>query len=159
MIELFETLKKIEAVMMKASTPKLHEFGFSKPELFILMHIHNKKSAHMTKLAKALDIPASSVTNMVDRLEKKNLVVRKNDSNDRRGVMVCGTPELEDTVARIFRICNETFAELLKPVPEDFLKQTVAALDRLYGYLSAENNEKSGGTPKNQCCGGREQQV
>jgi DNA-binding MarR family transcriptional regulator len=146
MIEFFECLKKIEMTMMKAFGPRLRELGFSRTEMFILAQMHFKKSARMTELAKLADIPASSFTSIIDRLEKRGIVVREKDLSDRRSVIVRGTPELNKTMEHIFSIGNDVFSEVLKPVPESLVERVADDLEELYSYIEKENN---GGDPAN----------
>lgn len=141
MIEFFESLRKIETIMMRAIGPKLHELGFSKADIFILARVHFKKEARMSELARMVGIPASSVTGIVDRLEKRNLVIRENDLVDRRSIIIRGTPELSKVAEHIFSIGNDVFAELLKPAPEELVTRISEDLDKLYGYISQENND------------------
>ena len=143
MIEFFESLRKIETIMMRAIGPKLHEVGFSKPEIFILARLYFKKEARMSELARMVGMPASSVTSIIDRLEKRNIVIRENDTNDRRSIIIRGTPELRKNVEHIFSIGNDVFAEVLKPAPESLVNRLTDDLNELYGYISNENNDGS----------------
>jgi DNA-binding MarR family transcriptional regulator len=118
MIEFYESLRKIEMIMMKAISPRLHELGLSKTEIFILTRLYFKKEARMTEFARIIGIPASSFTNIIDRLVKRDLVVRENDANDRRSIIIRGTPALTEHVEHIFRIGNEVFAEVLSRCPK-----------------------------------------
>ncbi len=141
MIEFFESLRKIEIIMMRAIGPKLQELGFSKAEIFILVRLHFKKEARMSELARMVGIPASSVTGIVDRLEKRNLVIRENDLVDRRSIIIRGTPELQKIVEHIFSIGNDVFAEVLRPAPESLVRRISEDLTELYGYISMENDD------------------
>lgn len=44
-------------------------------------------------LANELDLENSSMTGLLDRLEKKGLILRKPNPNDRRGILIFLTPE------------------------------------------------------------------
>ncbi len=143
MIEFFESLRKIETILMRAMGPKLHELGFSKPEILILARLYFKKEARMSDIARMVGMPASSVTGIIDRLEKRNLVIRENDLNDRRSVIIRGTPELRKNVEHIFSIGNDVFSEVLKPAPESLIERLTDDLNELYGYISHEDNDGS----------------
>jgi DNA-binding MarR family transcriptional regulator len=138
MIEFYECLRKIEMALMKSFGPKMHELGFSKTEIFILTRLYFKKDARMTELARAIGIPASSFTSIIDRLEKKGLVFRENDAADRRSIILRGTPELKKTVGHIFNMGNEMFSEVLKTVPESLIKRSTDDLNELYNYIPEE---------------------
>jgi len=52
-------------------------------------------------------LATASVTSLIDRLEKKRLVRRARDRRDRRRVVVCLTPKMEETIAPLFASLSE----------------------------------------------------
>ncbi len=141
MIEFYECLRRIEIIMMRAMSPKLQDFGFSKTEIFILTRLYFKKEARMTELARTLGIPSSSFTSIIDRLVKRKMVVRENDPNDRRSVIIRGTQELQKKVKEIFGIANEVFSEVLEPVPESLMERVTADLNELLAHISTDSGD------------------
>lgn len=59
-------------------------FKLNKLEFSILMLIQANENLTPKRLANALNIPASNLTILLDRLEKKSLVVRARSEEDRR---------------------------------------------------------------------------
>ncbi|MEM7778315.1 MAG: MarR family transcriptional regulator [Pseudomonadota bacterium] len=54
-------------------------------------------------IAKELGLTSGSVTSLLDRLERANLIRRNRDPEDRRGVVVLPTEHLFDTVGPLYR--------------------------------------------------------
>ena len=54
-------------------------------------------------IAKSLGLTTGSVTSLLDRMEKINLVERQRDPNDRRGIIVHPTKHLFSTLGPLYR--------------------------------------------------------
>jgi len=139
MLDFFECMRKIQSLIMKTIGPKLRDAGFSKTEIFILMHVHHKKTNRTTDLAKMADVPASTFTGMVDRLVEKGLLIRVNDLADRRSVLLLATPLLHETMEHLMKSLNAELEKLLEPVPKEILDRVVLDLNEIYGILKKED--------------------
>ncbi len=85
----------------------------------------------MGRLAESLGISVASATGVVDRMEERNLVVRRHDVGDRRLVIVQaaeGTDELFRTMEQVRR---EHLSRLVEQLSEDELSGFLAGLRAL----------------------------
>jgi MarR family 2-MHQ and catechol resistance regulon transcriptional repressor len=57
-------------------------------ELRLLRCLQRKGALRLSQLAEELGLPTSTLTYMVGRLEKKNLLIKENDSQDKRAVQI-----------------------------------------------------------------------
>lgn len=69
----------------------------------------------------------SSLTRMIDDLEKKGMVFRKNDPEDRRKVLV----SLTDKGLECYNYFNEIVDELLKIVDEEDINELLQSLETM----------------------------
>lgn len=100
---LFSYVEKIKVLI----SPKTWEniiLDCSKNELFILFFLYRKKEANMSQLAEYIEVPLNTVTGIVDRMEKRKLLLRQRSPEDKRVVTVCMTTE---GVAHISDITKE----------------------------------------------------
>ncbi len=67
---------------------KLFDIGISVSEMDVLHYLFFKTKPRMSKMGKDLYIDLSTLTRIVDKLVKKNLVIREPDLEDRRVVRV-----------------------------------------------------------------------
>lgn len=98
-----------------------HECGVSVVQLSAANLLEVDGPMSMGKLAESLGISVASATGVVDRMEERNLVIRRNDAGDRRLVIVHaaeGTQELFRTMEQIRR---EHLSRLLQQLTEDEL--------------------------------------
>ncbi|MEV0232882.1 MarR family transcriptional regulator [Nonomuraea sp. NPDC050786] len=94
----------------------------------------------MTELTRALHLEKSSLTGLVDRAEKRGLVVRTRDSRDRRACRI----ELSQDGARIAVLAHEGVTRRLDALTEELPEQHRALLTSAIGDLLAEHTSRTG---------------
>ncbi len=91
---------------------------FSKNDLFALIYVYRKKTVTMSEIAMYLNLPLNTITGIISRLEKKQLLERKRDELDKRIVTVTmsntGTIWIEKELKNMFRIANLLVSDLDK---------------------------------------------
>jgi len=70
-----------------------------------------------TALAAALGLTTGSVTALIDRLERRQLVERARHPDDRRGIMVSATPKVFATLGGIYKRCAERLSRMVEGYP------------------------------------------
>jgi DNA-binding MarR family transcriptional regulator len=76
-----------------------HRGAISLVHLDVLMVLEDAGPVSMGRLAELLDVSVASATGIVSRMEKRGLVVRRHDEDDRRVVVV----ERSDAAEQMFR--------------------------------------------------------
>jgi DNA-binding MarR family transcriptional regulator len=71
---------------------RLAEYDLTVPKALLLLEIAPDTGKNPKALIKELAIENSSMTGLLDRLEKQGLVERRPDPHDRRGVLIFLTP-------------------------------------------------------------------
>lgn len=69
---------------------------YSKNELLAITFIYRKENVNMSEIAEYINAPLNTVTGVINRLEKKRIVERKRDANDKRVVNICLSDEGKD---------------------------------------------------------------
>jgi DNA-binding MarR family transcriptional regulator len=72
---------------------RLAEYDLTVPKALLLLEVSPESGKNPKSLAKSLDLENSSITGLLDRLEKQGLVKRWPNPEDRRGVLIFLTPE------------------------------------------------------------------
>lgn len=102
-------------------------------QMFVVKILHHHGALRITELSKKLSLSNSTVSGVVDRLEKKGIVVRTRSDEDRRVVMV----DLEDT----WKENSKSFVNEIKSYWDILLTQaTESELDEIYHGLSILKN-------------------
>ena len=116
---LFEALRAI----YKFEMIKENKFGLSYQDIFLLQFLRSHSPARMGDLAEELNIPISTATRVVDRLQQKGYVGRKKDPEDKRNIFVSLRKKGEKTVTDVE---NHTY-EILLENTRAFSQEDVAA--------------------------------
>jgi len=92
-------MKKID----KHLTTKLEPYGISIPQSFILLCLEAENGLTLKEIGNRTLIDSSSMTVLVDKLEKDQLVERQLDSQDRRAIRVFLTAKGQEIAVDITR--------------------------------------------------------
>ncbi len=69
------------------------EHGITHSTGFVLLNIDQENGSPATKIAPLMGMEARSLTRILKLMEEEGLIIRKNDNEDRRKVMICLTDE------------------------------------------------------------------
>lgn len=94
-------------------------------------------------VADFLNLNKSTVTGIIDRLEKKGLVARLPKSGDRRVSLITLTSKGFDILLHSPSLMHQQLAAKLKELPEDELQQMDVMLRRLINWLGIDQTEAS----------------
>jgi DNA-binding MarR family transcriptional regulator len=101
-----------------------HRHSISLVHLSVLTALEAEGPISMSRLAEALDVADASATGIVDRMEKRGLVKRRHDTDDRRVVLV----DLTDDGRRVFSEMADRRREGLARVLAELSPEEITAL-------------------------------
>jgi DNA-binding MarR family transcriptional regulator len=105
--------------------------GLTMTQLGVLFLLRQEEGMPAGLLAERLRVTPSTLTRMVDRLVRLNLVRRQEDSNDRRLVRHYLTPEGAQSLEEMARTARAYLTEILQRLPREKLERLVEALEDL----------------------------
>ena len=82
---------KVNRYLQSAFRASLGDAGLTKEEWKVLMALHDSVRSHGS-LCRDLDVSTGAMTNRLDKLERRGLIRRGPDPQDRRGVLLELTP-------------------------------------------------------------------
>ncbi len=86
--EIMQSLRRIFKAIQDYSHEVSSKFGITGPQLWALKTISQNGSLSLRDLSERMYLHPSTITGVVDRLEKKGYVIRKRDQVDRRVIYV-----------------------------------------------------------------------
>ena len=95
----------------------------------------------MNDLAAQVGLHQSTLTRIVDRLERDGLVARRRDPKEKRLVEVTLTGAGRKLYRTLDKECTTVASEMLKVVPENKRKACVEALDLLSRSIDPDNRK------------------
>jgi DNA-binding MarR family transcriptional regulator len=111
----------------------LASYGLSTTKALLLLEIAPGNGENPRTLAAKLDLENSSMSGLLDRLEKKNLIERRPDPNDRRGILIFLTTAGISARETIKALVEELDRRLYEALSVDDVKQfrkTLALIGR-----------------------------
>jgi MarR family transcriptional regulator, organic hydroperoxide resistance regulator len=116
---------------------------YSKNDILTLLFVHRYKKANMTEIAEYINGPLNTVTGVVGRLEKKKMVERIRDEEDRRIINIILTPEgkafMEEEMSTIGGYIKEIFTILT----EEEKAIAMSIFNKVLKILTRKNNNTS----------------
>lgn len=86
--EIMQSLRRIFKAIQDYSHEVSSKFGITGPQLWALKTISQNESLSLRDLSERMYLHPSTITGVIDRLEKKGYVTRKRDQVDRRVIYV-----------------------------------------------------------------------
>jgi DNA-binding MarR family transcriptional regulator len=134
--QLIRTFGLIERVMQ----PYFAQFGISGAQWGVLRNLHRAegeglRSLRLTDLSRRMLIRPPSVTGIVDRLEKMNLIVREASTKDLRAKEVALTGEGRQLVEKVLIVHEGQIARLMNGLAQDDQEELYRLLSRLGEHL------------------------
>ncbi|MGW8458577.1 MarR family winged helix-turn-helix transcriptional regulator [Bacillus atrophaeus] len=119
--------QKIQPEMVES----MEKQGVTPAQLFVLASLKKHGSCKISEIAERMEVKPSAVTLMVDRLEQKNLVVRKHDTEDRRVINISLTAEGDKKFEDILTGRKAILARYLSFLTEEELLQAAQITQKL----------------------------
>lgn len=98
--EIMQSLRRIFKAIQDYSYEVSDKFGTTGPQLWALKTISQTESLHLGELGRRMYLHPSTITGLIDRLEKKGLVERDRDQTDRRVIKLRLTSKGKGLVKR-----------------------------------------------------------
>jgi DNA-binding MarR family transcriptional regulator len=117
------SLRRIIQAIDLHSRQLARQHGITTPQLLILKQIENEAVITVSQLAKRISLKQATVTDILNRLEKKGLVRRKRDTSDRRRVLIEETDAGRQLLAAAPSPLQETFLDKFEK--QDVWKQSM----------------------------------
>lgn len=117
--------------------------GVSTPQLACLYVLRQQGPLLLSQIAKQIMVNSSTVTGIIDRLEKKDLVTRIRDSRDRRMITIQLTEAGATLAAHAPPLIPSSIMQGLMSLSDEDFNKVVFGLNRLAGLLDGAAQELS----------------
>lgn len=117
----------------------VQSYGLNTSEFGVLELLYHKGEQPVQKVAEKILVTSGTITYVIDKLEKKELVYRKKCLKDKRIFYVCLSEKGEKLIADIFPKHKEFLVELFSGMDEDSKKLIVDNLFQLLNSIEERN--------------------
>ena len=122
---------KLARDLRNAMDRELVDYGLTTQQATVLVmaRVHGERG--IGHLAEPLGTDTAGLTRLIDRLEAKGLVARRNSDRDRRAVVIELTPAGEELIPHLTSAFRRVHQRLLEAMPESHVEQFRAMVNRL----------------------------
>lgn len=94
------------------------KYGLTGPQLILIQVIANKGEIVLGTLAKEVSLSQATVTNIVERLEQRGILVRRKNETDKRRVVVRATEKAQEILQHKPSLLDEDFIRKFEKLEE-----------------------------------------
>jgi DNA-binding MarR family transcriptional regulator len=131
-------LRKIIRAIDMNSKKLVKRVGLTGPQLLILQEISRNVEITAGAIANAVSLSQATVTGILERMEKRELLTRQRSETDKRRIMVRITQEGKDILKNAPPIMQEAFVERFDNLQEWEQTMILSALQRLVVMMEAK---------------------
>ena len=137
--ELLVALRRvIRAVDLRSKQLSKH-VGLTGPQLLVMQNIEERPGIMVREIAENINLSPATITNILDRLESRDLATRIRSTQDKRKVGVFLTERGKEAVVDAPRPLQEHFVERFSQLKEWEQSQMVATVQRIASMMDAED--------------------
>lgn len=134
------SLRRIIQAIDLHSRQLVRQHGITTPQLIILKQIQENQAITVSQLANQVSLKQATVTDILNRLERKGLVQREKDTNDRRRVLVQETQAGKKLLDAAPSPLQDTFLEKFDNL-EDWQQNMILSSLQLLGTLMTDDED------------------
>ena len=135
------SLRKITQAIDLHSRDLNRRYGLTGPQLMILYEISNHGEISVTELAKVISLSQATVTDILNRLEKRGLVIRSRSNTDKRRIMITTTEACNTILEMAPPSLQETFIKRFSGLKDWEQMMILSAFTRVVDLMSADKIE------------------
>lgn len=114
---------------------------YSKNEIMALLLIYRIENVNMSDVAEYINAPLNTATGVITRLEKKNIVERQRDTQDKRVVKILLTEEGRKQIKEQINYICEYIKCIYLSLDGDEINVLIKAINKILSILKEENIE------------------
>lgn len=137
--EIERYLRRVDWIIRKKGREILSDINITDPQFVALQHIVNNKQITIGELSQKMSLACSTITDLIDRMEKNQLVVRAKDEMDKRVVRLKALPKGRDIVAQVLEKRRDFLSGKLSGLNDSDKEVLLKSLKYLFEAMTDEN--------------------
>ena len=135
-IEVAKLFQEIMQLFKHNMSKGLCDTGISAPQGMVLGLLSKRKKLKITELGNELCLSNSTVSGIIDRLEKQEMVVRERSIDDKRVVYVSISPNFEDMHKNFHKLIEKNIQNVMSQGSSEELHKIFVGLEALKKLLT-----------------------
>ena len=142
---IIRAMRKFNRIMRENFEEQFDDMNITRPQGMVLAILSHHGEMKISDLSKKMYLSNSTVSGIIDRLEKNGFVERRRNKKDRRIVMVELKGEFKKEAQNYFKPIEDQFAKILAfATPEELEKMVIGfeTLEKLMTKLKSSKNSQ-----------------
>ena len=136
-------LRDIRSILKRTDDIDTAGMGLTSPQVGVLRELVTTNGMSLKELSKRLGLAHSTVSGIVDRLERDNLVYRQVDPDDKRITRIYAAQQVLDYMDRtVYTRRGSVVAQALQQATPEEREQIMTAIQKLYALLAAGDDHE-----------------
>lgn len=114
----------------------------TRSELIALIMIKQRGQSSMSQLATDMGMPLSTVTNIRQRLKKRELIEQSKDANDQRVILIGLTSDGEMLADKVLAIMNRVLEKIKETLSSEELNQLIMLMLKVMNAVQTTHQEE-----------------
>ena len=127
-LNLIVAMERTHKALFSKLEKNIQSFGLNISEFGVLEMLHHKGVQPVQKVADKILVTSGTITYVINKLEQKELVIRKKCEKDKRIFYVHLTEKGEELISGIFKEHKSYIDELFKGLDEEYKKELLKNL-------------------------------
>jgi len=143
--EIIRTIKSVKESLKHNFEKRFKDLNLTAPQGMLIGILVRNGQMKISDLSEKMALSNSTVSGIIDRLEKNEFVERRRSEEDRRVVMVDLTEDFRKEAKERFKTVEDSLSSVLKLATQEEAEEVIKGLetlDKLLNRAKADNNSK-----------------
>jgi DNA-binding MarR family transcriptional regulator len=140
--EIGTLLRKLTKTYQMLMTREWARCGLTLPQMIVLREISQGPKT-IGQISQSVDLSYSTISGIIDRLERNQLVERVRDENDRRVIWIRKTRKIEEMMGQVSFLNEAYYAEMLEGITGEQMDAIISTLQVLIGIIEQKVEENA----------------
>jgi DNA-binding MarR family transcriptional regulator len=137
--EVGEMVQKLVRMFQLFERDQIKVHGFTGSQCYSLIEILRSGSLTMNELSDKMNLDTSTMTRVIDKLVRDELIKRERDEADRRIVLVALTEKGKEAATMLNSSVNEYYKKIISSIPEGTMDEVLRAVSVLLKAFEKAN--------------------
>jgi len=131
------SISDVARLMRTVFERRVRAFGLTRSQWIVIARVHRRPGLSQSEIADLLEIEKAPAGRLIERMEAKGWLERRDDANDRRANRLYLTPEAEHLHAAIWPIAETTVDAALGELSADERRRLTKIMTRVKATLQS----------------------
>jgi DNA-binding MarR family transcriptional regulator len=137
--EVLISLRRVTRAIDLHSKHLMKTAGLTAPQMLIMQTLRDQGDAIISSIAAQVNLSQATVTSIIDRLEKRGLVVRERSTQDKRKVYACLTEQGAELIRNAPTPLQDYFVRQFSDLHDWEQTQLISSLQRVAQMMDAQH--------------------